>query len=76
MTLLQADVGKRYVLRSIWLQRDITRRLQMLGMTPGVCVAVLNRKRSGSVIIKVRGARFALGPKFAQGRELEECSRG
>ena len=72
MTLLQADVGKRYVLRSIWLQRDITRRLQMLGMT----VAVLNRKRSGSVIIKVRGARFALGQKFAQGMELEECSRG
>ena len=76
MTLTQAGIGKEYTLCGIWLQQDVTRRLQMLGMTPGSRILVLNRKRSGSVIIKVRGTRFALGRRFAQGMDVEECSHG
>ena len=74
MTLTQAKIGRFYTIRNIWLQEAVARRLQMLGMTPGSALAVLNNKRSGSIIIKVRGTRFALGKRFAQGIEVEECS--
>lgn len=74
MTLTKAGIGKEYILCGIWLPQDVTRRLQMLGMTLGSRILVLNRKRSGSVIIKVRGTRFALGEHFAQGMDVEERS--
>ena len=74
MTLTQAKIGRFYTIRNIWLQEAGARRLQMLGMTPGSVLAVLNNKRSGSIIIKVRGTRFALGKRFAQGIEVEECT--
>lgn len=76
MTLAQAKIGRQYTIRNIWLQEAIARRLQMLGMTPGTGISVLNNKRSGSMIIKVRGTRFALGKRFAQGIEVEECTNG
>ncbi len=74
MALTQAKIGRFYTIRNIWLPEAVARRLQMLGMTPGSVLAVLNNKRSGSIIIKVRGTRFALGKRFAQGIEVEECT--
>lgn len=76
MTLLQTRIGREYSIRNLWLGEAVARRLQMLGMTPGVSLTVLNRKKSGSVIVKVRGTRFAIGKKFAQGIEVEECIHG
>ena len=48
----------------------IGRRLEALGVNEKTPVAILNRKGSGSVIIKVRGTRLALGRKIAEGIEV------
>ena len=44
---------------------------EMLGMTNLTKVIVLNNKKSGSIIIKVRGTRFALGKEFAKGIKVK-----
>lgn len=71
MRLLNAKVGDIYKVKSIKLELDVKRRLQMLGLTMGTGIEVLNRKRNGSIIFKVRGTRFAVGKKIANGIIVE-----
>ncbi len=72
MTLREGIIGNRYQVKEIQLEDKIKRRLQMLGMTKGTGVRVLNNKKSGSVIMKVRGTRFAIGRRIAEGILVEE----
>lgn len=67
MSLLDSKTGGTYTVLRIELERDVSRRLQALGFTQGTRVSVLNRKKSGSVIIYVRGTRFAVGKQIAEG---------
>lgn len=67
MTLLEGKLKQTYQLEYIDLEEDISRRLQMLGLTKHASILVLNRKRDGSMIIKVRGTRFAIGRQYAAG---------
>lgn len=67
MTLEESEAGKRYRILRIELDERVTRRLEMLGMTRNTGIQVLNKKKNGPVIVKVRGTRFALGRDFAQG---------
>ena len=60
MTLREGTIGNRYQVKEIRLEDKVKRRLQMLGMTKGTEVRVLNNKKSGSIIMKVRGTRFAV----------------
>lgn len=74
MTVLDSILGKTYEVTDISLADDITRRLESLGIFSGTRVDILNKKRNGAVIIKARGARWALGKDFARGimvREVE-----
>lgn len=71
MTLLKGEIGKSYVVKAIQLEPNIQRRLQVLGLTDGTSVEVLNIKRNGSIIIKVRGTRFAVGKQIADGIVIE-----
>ncbi len=70
MKLIDAEVGKTYKVKEINLDYIVKRRLEILGMTENVDILILNKKNYGAVIIKVRGTRFALGKKFAQGIEI------
>lgn len=72
MTLREGIIGNRYQVKEIQLEDKVKRRLQMLGMTKGTGVRVLNNKKSGSVIMKVRGTRFAIGRRIAEGILVEE----
>lgn len=72
MTLREGIIGNRYRVKEIQLEDKVKRRLQMLGMTKGTGVKVLNNKKSGSVIMKVRGTRFAIGRRIAEGILVEE----
>lgn len=72
MTLREGIIGNRYQVKEIQLEDKVKRRLQMLGMTKGTEVRVLNNKKSGSVIMKVRGTRFAIGRRIAEGILVEE----
>ena len=72
MTLRQGTIGNKYQVKEIQLEDKVKRRLQMLGMTKGTGVQVLNNKKSGSIIMKVRGTRFAIGKRIAEGILVEE----
>ncbi|MGN0372492.1 MAG: ferrous iron transport protein A [Enterocloster sp.] len=61
MELNKCDAGKRYIIQKIQTGDEIAGRLEALGVTGGTAVTVQSRKRSGSMIMKVRGTRLALG---------------
>lgn len=71
MKLSEGIKGNTYIINSIDLDERVTRRLQMLGMTRGTRLSVLNKKHAGPMIIKVRGSRYALGRKFCRGINVE-----
>lgn len=75
MTLFEAKKGSSYKVKGVFVEEAITRRLQALGLNDGTDLTVLNRKRAGALIIKVRGTRLALGKHIASGIEVEnnEC---
>ena len=72
MKLSQAEIGLSYKIEGIELDLKVKRRLQMLGMTHGTEISVLNKKPLGPMIIKVRGTRFAIGKRFCDGIYLED----
>ncbi len=77
MNLSEGIIGNSYAIKNISLDLPAKRRLEILGMTNDAKVMVLNSKKSGTKIIKVRGTRFAVGYKFAQQIEVEEaCMEG
>jgi ferrous iron transport protein A len=65
MTLLNGQIGTVYIVRQLKLNDNTKRRLQALGLTEGTKVSVLNNKKNGSVIFKVRGTRLAIGARIA-----------
>lgn len=70
MNLLEGKKGQTYKIKSINLEHIVKRRLEILGMTENTDVFLLNKKKRGAVIVKVRGTRFAVGKEFAEGIEI------
>lgn len=60
-------IGETYIVEDIHLAAATERRLEILGMTQGAKLSVLNKKCGGAVILKVRGTRFAVGKQIADG---------
>lgn len=73
MTLIEGSCGKSYTVQEITLEHDIKRRLEILGLTHNSEIFLLNMKKNGSIIIRVRGTRFAVGRKIAEGIKVNEC---
>ncbi len=67
MKLIEGEVGHAYLVTEVQIEDRLTRRLEALGVNEQTPVTVLNKKGSGSLIIKVRGTRLALGRKIADG---------
>ncbi len=72
MRLSEGTKGNHYEVKEIRLDAAVVRRLQTLGMTHGSKVKVLNLKRSGPMIVNIRGTRFALGRNFCEEIFVEE----
>lgn len=72
MRLNEGVIGSNYMVKGVLVDDKITRRLEALGVNEKTPVLILNKKRSGSLIIKVRGTRLALGKKIADGIEIGE----
>lgn len=72
MTLFEAEKGTIYVVKGLFVEEAVTRRLQALGLNDGTCLTVLNRKKKGALVIKVRGTRLALGKHISSGIEVEK----
>ncbi|NFD75968.1 ferrous iron transport protein A [Clostridium botulinum] len=71
MTLLDGNISGNYVIVDTNINKNIQRRLKALGLTDGTKIQILNNKKSGSVIFKVRGTRLAVGKKIACGIEIK-----
>ncbi len=70
MTLYEAEKGNSYCIEGLYVEPAITRRLQALGLNDGTIVNVLNRKKRGALIIRVRGTRLALGKHISSSIEV------
>ena len=61
-------IGSVYQVENVVVDERLTRRLEALGVNEGTFVTVMNKKGSGTLIIKVRGTRLALGRRIADGK--------
>lgn len=76
ITLWDSVIKKEYSVERILLDNLIARRLEALGITEGTCIIPLTRKKSGAMIVKVRGTRLALGKNITSNIELSEVQNG
>lgn len=72
MTLYEAQKDGNYVISGLYVEEGISRRLQALGLNDGTRIEVLNRKKHGALIIRVRGTRLALGRHISSNIEIRE----
>lgn len=72
MKLNECEKGSTYYVRHVLVAEAMGRRLEALGVNEKTRISVLNKKGSGSVIIKVRGTRLAIGQKIAERIEVGE----
>ncbi len=67
MTIVDGMIDGTYIVTDISMEGPIMRRLESLGINSGTKLRLMNRKRNGTVIIKVRGTRWAIGKDIAEG---------
>lgn len=72
MKLYEGEIGKSYIVQNVMIEERLARRLEALGVNERTKITILNKKSSGTLIIKVRGTRLALGQKIADGIEIKE----
>lgn len=72
MKLNEGAIGHTYIVESVVVDDVITRRLEALGVNELTPVTILNKKGSGSVILKVRGTRLAVGRRISDGIQIKE----
>lgn len=72
MKLNNGIIGKKYTVSGMSLPLAAKRRLEVLGLTNGTVVEVMNNKSGGTMVIKIRGTRFALGKKMTEAIEVTD----
>ena len=72
MKLYEGKIGPTYLVESVHVEDAINRRLEALGVNENTPLLVMNKKNSGTMIIKVRGTRLALGRRITGGIEVKE----
>lgn len=77
MNLLQGRMKGSYLIKNVSLQnKAMQRRLEMLGFIQRTQLEILNKKSNGTMIIKMRGTRFAISGIIAAGIEVEVIPNG
>lgn len=71
MTLKDANLQETVTVVSLNLPEKTALRLQALGMLPQTKVQILQKKGNGTLIIDLRGTRFALGSSIAKNIEVK-----
>ena len=72
MKLYEGKIGTTYLVESVHVEDAINRRLEALGVNENTRLLVMNKKKSGTMIIKVRGTRLALGRRITGGIDIKE----
>ena len=71
MKLYEGQKGSTLQVVHMDLPLQTERRLEVLGMLEGTRITVVNRKRKGAMIIKIRGTRFAMGQSITEHVEVK-----
>ncbi|MBQ2867216.1 MAG: FeoA domain-containing protein [Firmicutes bacterium] len=74
MTLNFAVIGGVYIINEMRLPQKTEKRLEALGMTHGTKIQVINTKDRGTMIVKVRGTRFAIGRDISANIDVTEVT--
>lgn len=72
MKLYEGQKGSTLQVVHMDLPLQLERRLEVLGMLEGTQISVVNRKKKGAMIIKIRGTRFAVGQNITEHIEVKE----
>ena len=75
MTLNFAEIGGVYIIDDMRLPQKTEKRLEALGMTHGTKIQVINTKDRGTMIVKVRGTRFAIGRDISANIDVTEVKQ-
>lgn len=73
MKLIEGTVGQSYEVNDTSLAPEMERRLEALGLTFGTVISVMNKKKHGAMVIKIRGTRFAVGKNIAENVKIQEA---
>lgn len=74
MNLYDGIKNRDYMVRDMYMEEGLMRRLQALGINEGTRVRILNRKKSGAILLALRGTRLAVGKHITTNIEVEECT--
>ena len=74
MILKQGKNHHTYIVDSIHIELQLERRLEALGLTEGTAITIINNDKNGSLTVKFRGTRFAIGKRIADNIEVTEVS--
>ena len=72
MKLYEGNIGATYLVESVHVDVAITGRVEAIGVNANPRLLVFNNKKSGTMIIKVRGTRLALGRRITGGIDIKE----
>lgn len=75
MTLNTGKIHETYNVVSVDLPFQIEKRLQALGMTLNTSIEILQKKNNGTLVINLRGTRFALGKDITKRIEVKPCQK-
>ena len=74
MQLCDGKISGRYCVGASTVPEHLQRRLEALGMTEGATLEIIHKKHSGTMVIVLRGTRFALGKDVTRGISVEEVA--
>lgn len=72
MRLKEGKNDHTYLVERIETELDLERRLEALGLTEGSKITVLNNDKRGSMTVRFRGTRFAIGRRIAENILVKE----
>lgn len=75
MKLSEGNCHTVYTIMDLNVSMQIKDRLQSLGMIRSSHIEVIQKKRNGTMIINIRGTRFALGAGLTKEIEVIPCQK-
>ncbi|MCQ4638193.1 ferrous iron transport protein A [Anaerovorax odorimutans] len=61
MTLDKGSIGRVYLVEETDLPAQLEKRMEALGMTKGTRIQLIHKKPRGTMVLMLRGTRFAVG---------------
>lgn len=73
MPLSSIQTGQNVIIESIQFDTRMRRKLQDMGLTPGVMLNVVSKSLLGPLVVEVRGTRVALGKGIVSNIQVSQA---